>query len=146
MIKQLFLLIFLSLYSYAITPYSLENLKEVNIKILNKKNTISKQLEKEIKNKIEEEFKNIEIKTESNKYSNFLIKIKIDKFEKTTFVRTSIMIMEEINPLRDKSLETVAITYKKDDEFESDNLEIDIYESIIDYLLVDFIEQYKEEN
>jgi hypothetical protein len=62
------------------------------------------------------------------------------------FVQTSIMIVEDIKPVRDESLLTIAITYKKDDSFIAENLEVDIYESIVDYLLEDFIEQYKAEN
>ena len=40
----------------------------------------------------------------------------------------------------------MAITYQKSDDFEAEDLEKDIYESIVEYLLVDFIDQYKEEN
>ena len=144
--KNLALLFFFVINSFAITPYSLENLKEVNLKVLNKKETISKELEKKIDNKIIEEFKKLGIKTTTDNYSNFLVKIKIDKIKDVNFVRTSIIVSEDVIPLRDKNLEMLAITYKKEDSFESEDLEIDIYESIVDYLLDDFIEQYKDEN
>lgn len=144
--KNVVLLCLFTIYSYAITPFSLENIKELNVKVLNKKETISKILEEKIEKKIKEEFQKLGIKTDTNNYSNFLIKIKINKFDKITFVRTSISIVEDITPLRDKDIETIAITYKKDDSFEAENLELDIYESIIEYLLEEFIEQYKEEN
>ena len=144
--KKLILLFLLTVYSYALTPYSLENIKEVNLKFLNKKETISKELEEKITKKVKEKLETLGIKTTSNNYSNFLIKVKIDKFGKIDFVRTSIMIVEDVNPLRDNSIETIAITYKKDDDFEAEKLDADIYESIVDYLLVDFIEQYKAEN
>ncbi|PLY08455.1 MAG: hypothetical protein C0625_02370 [Arcobacter sp.] len=144
--KKLFLLIFIISYSFAITPYSLENLKEVNLKVLNKRETISKELEKRIENKIKEEFQKLEIKTESKNFSNLLVKIKIDKIKDINFVRTSLIITEDVIPLRDKNLEAIAITYKVEDSFEAEELEKDIYESIIDYLLEEFIEQYKEEN
>ena len=110
--KTLALLFFFVISSFAITPYSLENVKEVNLKILNKKETISKELEEKIENKIKEEFKKLGIKTTTENYSNFLVKIKIDKIQNIDFVRTSIFITEDIIPLRDKSLETIAITYK----------------------------------
>lgn len=144
--KKLVLFLSLCIYSFAITPYSLENIKEVNLKFLNKKETISKALEEKITKKLKEELEKLGIKTETDKYSNFLIKVKINKFDKTQFVQTSIFIVEDITPARDKNIETIAITYKKDDSFEAEELEADIYESIIDYLLEDFKEQYKSEN
>ncbi len=144
--KKLLLLIFAFTYSFSISPYSLENLKEMNIKVLNKKKTISKELEKIIEDKIKEEFTKLGIKTKSKKFSNFKVKINIDKIKDIDFVRTAIIVSEDVIPLRDKDLEMLAVTYQKDDYFEAENLEDDIYESIIDYLLIDFIEQYKEEN
>ena len=144
--KKLLLLIFVFTYSFSISPYSLENLKEINIKVLNKKKTISKELEKKIEDKIKEEFTKLGIKTKSKKFTNFKIKINIDKIKDVDFVRTSIIVSEDVIPLRDKDLVIIAITYQKNDYFEAEKIEDDIYESIIDYLLVDFIEQYKEEN
>ena len=144
--KKLFLLVLMFSYSFSISPYSLENLKEVNIEVLNKKEIIPKELEKKIVDKIKIEFEKLGIKTKSKKFSNFKIKIKIDKIKNIDFVRTSIMVSEDVIPLRDKDAEILAITYQKEDYFEAEELEADIYESIVDYLLVDFIDQYKEEN
>lgn len=144
--KKLILFLLLTLYSFAVTPYSLENLKEVNLKVLNKKNEISEKLEKRLKEDIKVKLEKAGIKTKTEKYSNFLVKIKINKIKDVTFVRTSIMISEDVISLRDKDVEALAITYKKDDSFEAEDLEKDIYESIVDYLLEDFLEQYKDEN
>ena len=144
--KKLLLLVLFFSYSFSITPFSLENLKEFNVKVLNKKETISKELEKKIVDKITIEFQKLGIKTQTKSFSNFKIRIKIDKIKDINFVRTAISVSEDVIPLRDKNLEMLAITYKKEDSFESEDLELDIYESIVDYLLDDFIEQYKEEN
>ncbi|WP_320033410.1 hypothetical protein [Halarcobacter sp.] len=144
--SKLILFFIFAVYSFAITPYSLENLKELNIKILNKKENISKKLEEKLENNIKTKLENLGIKTNTDKYINFLVKIKIDKIKDINFVQTSIMISEDVLSLRDKSLEILAITYKKDDSFEAEDLENDIYESIVDYLLEDFIDQYKAEN
>ncbi|QDF28443.1 hypothetical protein [Halarcobacter anaerophilus] len=144
--KKLILFLLFTLYSFAVTPYSLENLKEVNLKVLNKKNEISEKLEKRLNEDIKVKLEKAGIKTKTEKYSNFLVKIKINKIKDINFVRTSIMISEDVIPLRDKDVEALAITYKKDDSFEAENLEKDIYESIVDYLLEDFLEQYKDEN
>jgi len=60
----------------------------------------------------------------------------------------SMFIVEDTVSARDKTTETMSITYYKDDFFDSNSKEIqtDIYESIIHYLLSDFLEQFKEEN
>lgn len=144
--KKLLLILLSSVYLFAITPYSLENFKEVNIKVLNKKKTISKELEEKIENKIKKEFKKLGIESKTENYSNFLVKIKVNKIKDINFVNTSIFISEDVKPLRDQELVMMAITYRKSDSFEAENLEDDIYESVIEYLLEDFIEQYKEEN
>jgi len=144
--KKLILLFFTFVYSFALTPYSLENVKEVNLKFLNKKENISKKLEEKITKKVKEELEKLGIQTKTEKYSNFIIKAKVLKIANKQLVQTSIMIVEDIKPVRDEALLTIGITYKKDDSFIAEDLELDIYESIVDYLLEDFIEQYKAEN
>lgn len=144
--RKLIVFIFLFTYSFAITPFSLEGLKEVNLKILNKKKNISEKLEYEMKSKIKDELKKLGIKSETKNFSNFLVKIQIDKIGDIDFVRTSIILSEDVKLFRETNFEAIAITYRKDDSFEAENLEKDIYESVVDYLLADFIEQYKEEN
>jgi len=144
--KSLIFLFFSSIYLFGITPFSLENIKEVNVNILNKKEVISKDLELKLERKIIEELQELGIKTQTENYINFIVKISIDNIKDVKFVRTSIMISEDVAPLRDKELLMIAITYKKSDSFEAEDLEVDIYESIIDYLFEDFKDQYKDEN
>ncbi len=144
--KKLILLLLSSIYLFAVTPFSLENVKELNVKVLNKKEIISKELETRIEKKIEEELKKLGIKTQTEDYINFTITINIDKIKDIDFVRTAISISEDVTALRDKELVKMAITYKKGDSFKAENIEEDIYESIVEYLFEDFEEQYKEEN
>lgn len=144
--KKLLLLCLMVVYSFALTPFSLENIKEVNLKFLNKKEKIPKDIETKVTNAVKSRLESLGIKTTSSIYSNFLIKVDIYKVDKKDFVTCSIFIVEEVIPKRDKSLETIAIVYKKDDSFVAEDLATDIYESVVLYLLDDFIEQYKSEN
>ena len=144
--KKLIFLVFTFVYSYGITPFSLEGIKELNVKFLNKNEKIPKVLEEKIVKEVEEKLKKLGIKTNSDKYLYLKISLKIDEFGKTKFVRTSMTIQEDVKLLRNTSFESMAITYQKSDEFEAEDLQNDIYESIVKYLLVDFIEQYKSEN
>lgn len=144
--KKLILLLLCMLYSYAITPFSLKGIKELNVKFLNKNETISEELATKIENKVIEKLEAAGIKTKTDKYSHFKMGVKVQKIGDVDFVKTFIVIQEDVKLLRNPSFESMAITYQKDDEFEAEELEKDIYESIVEYLLADFLEQYKEEN
>ncbi len=144
--KKLILLFFFAVYSYAITPYSLENLKELNIKFINKKDVIPKVLEEKITKEVKDKLESLGIKTTSDKYAYLKMTVKITNFDKIKFVRTSLVLQEDVKLHRDETFEAMAVTYQKNDEFELEDLEVDIYESFIKYLLDDFIEQYKSEN
>lgn len=144
--KKLIFLLFIFAYSHGITPFSLEGIKELNVKFLNKNEKIPKALEKKIVKEVEEKLQKLGIKTNSDKYSYLKISLKIDEFDKTKFVRVTMTIQEDVKLLRENIFESMAITYQKNDEFEAEDLQKDVYESVIKYLLVDFIEQYKQEN
>ena len=144
--KKLILLFFFAVYSYAITPYSLENIKELNIKFINKKDVIPKVLEEKITKEVKDKLESLGIKTTSDKYAYLKMTVKITNFDKIKFVRTSLVLQEDVKLQRDENFEAMAVTYQKNDEFELEDLEVDIYESFIKYLLDDFIEQYKSEN
>lgn len=147
--RYLIITLFLSVSLFAITPFSLEGFKEANVKVLSKKN---KLIKKEFKAKLLKELKSnlikTGIKTSSENYSNFLLKIETIKLGENIIVNMSIFIVEDVYPARDRSMESMGITYKKSDFFETtlEDFETDVYESAFDYLLFDFIEQYKEEN
>lgn len=144
--KKLTLFILSIYYCYAITPFSLEGLKELNVKFLNKNEIISKTLEEKIENDVKVKLKAAGINIQTSKYAYFKMGVKIDDFEKTKFVRTFIVVQEDVTLLRKSPFESMAITYQMNDDFEAENLEKDIYESIVEYLLTNFLEQYKEEN
>lgn len=136
------------LNAYAITPFSLEGFKETNVKVLSKNSIIKKPFKQKLLKELKSQLKNIGIKTSSKYFSNLLIKIETVKLKENIVVNISLLIVEDVIPARDKNLTNMAITYKNNDMFESskEELETDIYESAIEYLLFDFIEQYKEEN
>lgn len=144
--KLLLSIFFLVTSSYAITPFSLEGVKEVNIHILSRDKTISKETIKTIKDETIELLQDAGIKTETDSFSNFLIRIKVEKIENKFLVMVSVMLNELVSPLRDKDLSNIAITYQKSDVFVPDELNEEVYESVIEYLIPSFLEQYEEEN
>lgn len=146
--KYLIGTVFLATCLFAISPFSLEGIKEVNVVVLNKGKIFTEKEEAALTLKIKERLLKAGIKPQSEHYSNFLVKFQAEKFKNGYAVITAISIVEDVIPYRDKSLESIGITYQKSDFFDTTekDLKADIYESILDYLLADFLEQYHEEN
>jgi len=128
-----------------VTPFSLENVKSVNIVIADKRKVLQKQTILKIEKSVESKLQELGIKTQTDDFINFIIKIDTIKLEEQFAVYVSLFIVESVNPLRDKELENVAITYKQDDFFIADLLDEEVYESAVEFLLYSFEEQYLEE-
>ena len=145
--KKFILILLLSSFSFAltVTPYSLEGLKEVKVRISDKSRLLTRDVKQKIKQDIIKKLQDIGIKTTTELYSKFIIKIKSIKIADTYVLNISLFIVEDVLLVADKENIKMAITYKKDDFFDSENLKVDILESI-DYLVSDFLEQYKDEN
>lgn len=150
--KKLLITALLSIQAFALTPFSLEEIKELNIKIFTKshmKKTLPQTLKEKIYKDVVKKLKNTGIKITSKNQITLIIKIQGIKFSKDRYaIYNSISIVEDILSTRArKGVENMGITYYKEDFFESEeDLATNIYESVVDYLLDDFIEQYKEEN
>lgn len=148
--KKLLIVLALAVNSFALTPYSLEGLKEVNVRVSAKNKAVSKELKSKLQNEIVKKLQKAGLKTKTEKYSKFIMKIIPLKVKEGFVVSVSLYIVEDIIPSRDKTLENISmgITYIKNDLFQTNEkeLEQDIYESAIDYLLFEFLEQYKDEN
>lgn len=136
----------LSTLLYAVTPFSLQNLKSVNIVIADKGKVLQKQTVPKIKKSVEKKLQELGIKTKTDNFINFIIKIDAKKIDKKFAVYVSLFMVESVNPLRDKKLQNVAITYKQDDFFIADELDEEVYESAVEFLLYSFEEQFLEEN
>jgi hypothetical protein len=136
----------LSTFLYAVTPFSLQNVKSVNIVIADKGKVLHKDTVPKIKKDVEAKLQELGIKTQTDDFINFIIKVDVIKLEKKYAVKVSLFIIESVNPLRDKELQNVAITYNQDDFFIADELDEEVYESAVEFLLYSFEEQYIEEN
>ncbi|MEA3354723.1 MAG: hypothetical protein U9Q33_13005 [Campylobacterota bacterium] len=146
---RFFILVILLLSSsYALSPFSLEGFKEANVKLFDKNKVLTKQMKKKIKTDLFTQLKSSGIKTKSDNFSNLIVKIEAVKLDENYVVNINFFIVEDVIPSRDKELESLGITYKKGDFFvaESSDLQQEIYDSVIDFILFDFLEQHKEEN
>jgi hypothetical protein len=145
---KLFIPLLFAANLFALSPFSLEEIKSVNFKMIDKSKLISKQHLDARKSQVEMEMKNLNIQTKSEHFSNLIIKIQAEKLDHRYVLHISMFIVEESSPIRNKEQENMSITYYRDDFFSTNEKDIngDLKESIIDYLLNSFIEQYKEEN
>ena len=132
----------------ALSPFSLEGIHDVNLKVIDKSKLTTKENLEKIKYDLQYNLEKLDIKTKSENFSNLIVKIQGVKIKDSYVMHISMFIVEDSIPSRNKDLESMSITYYKDDFFDSDSkeIQIDIYESIINYLLSDFTEQYEEEN
>lgn len=144
--KTLLVLFIFALPAFAISPFSLEGFKEGNFKLFDKSKMLSEQMKKKISQEFEKQLSSVGIQTTSENFSNFLVKIEASKINDTYVVNLALFIVENIHPTRNNELESLGITYRKDDFFETNDFEKEVYDSLVNYLLFDFIEQYKEEN
>lgn len=144
--KKIFIILLCSaLSSFAITPFSLENLKSVNFKILDKKKILKSEVKEALKSQIQEKLLAAHLQTKSDNFANFLISFKIYKLENKELCTVSLLLIEDVSIQRASKTKAIAITYKKEDSFEVENFQEDLSESI-EYLIDDFLAQYEEEN
>jgi len=144
--KKLFIILLCSaLSSFAITPFSLENLKSVNFKILDKSKILKSEVKKALKEQIKEKLLAAHIQPKSDNFANFLIRFKLYQIGEKKLCTVSLLLIEDVSIQRAAITRAIAITYQKDDSFEVENFEEDLSESI-EYLIDDFLAQYEEEN
>ncbi|MDD2385020.1 MAG: hypothetical protein PHN18_12575 [Sulfurospirillaceae bacterium] len=144
--------VFIALFSFilnaqaaVLTPFSLEGIEAVNVTVLGKDKLFEGAFKQTLKDEVEKKLHALNIKTTSKSFSNFLIKVKTVTIEKSTLYYVTLSLVESVRISRDKTIEAIAITYTKEDSFESTNPEEDVKESIL-YLVEEFAEQYKDEN
>ena len=74
------------------------------------------------------------------------MKITSTKIGKTTVAYINLGIGEEAEIDRSHKVKSFALTYSFDDMIESENIEADVYDSVMNFLIDEFLEQYHEDN
>ena len=144
--KRLVLAIFiLSTQLFALTPFSLENLKALNVSVLHKGTLVNETKQATIKHDIEQRLHTLGIQTQTQTFANLLIKIQTVSVGKETVAHISFLIAEEAILSRSIPTEGMAIGFQIDDLVHIQDPLIDL-EDTINYLFDEFLEQYKLEN
>lgn len=130
---------------FAESPFSLESLSSVNITVLNKHKHLNDAYVKDLEKEIASKLSAAGIGISTKHFSNFLIKIQETKVQNSSLMHVTLSLVENAHLKRSTEIDTIAITYSRDDFFETKSAEVDVKESIL-FLVDEFIDQYKEEN
>ncbi len=138
-------LIFISFYSlvFGALPFTVENVDNLRILIINNSDLVSKEQIKNIKIDIEKKLQQKEINLKRVDPSTLAIKIDTIEINKINIANIQFIISEEVITKRLDDINTFAFTYYSNDFFEIEE-EIDIEESI-EMLVDQFLELYEED-
>ncbi|MGB5964426.1 MAG: hypothetical protein WBF77_11840 [Sulfurimonadaceae bacterium] len=142
----IFFLLFLQLTLFATTPYNLEGIKALNVLVIDQSGTISPQLEEKLATELKSKLENNGIKSKKDGVGAMFVKITSTKIGKRSVVYIHLGIGEEAQVIRSHKVKSFALTYSFDDMIESENVEADVYDSVMNFLIEEFLEQYHEDN
>jgi len=132
---------------FATTPYNLESIKALNILILDQNDILSTAAEKQLKNALKKKLANDGIKGEKDGVGAMFVKINATVKGNITIAFITLGVGEEAIIKRGcKEISSFVLTYSYDDMIESLNPETDVYDSVINFLVDEFLEQYHEDN
>ncbi|MEE8589046.1 MAG: hypothetical protein V3S80_06860 [Sulfurimonadaceae bacterium] len=139
-------LLFSQLTLFATTPYNLEGIKALNVLVIDQSATISPELEKKISDGLKDKLEKNGIASKKDGVGALFVKITSTKIGKTTVAYINLGIGEEAEIDRSHKVKSFALTYSFDDMIESENIEADVYDSVMNFLIDEFLEQYHEDN
>ena len=131
----------------AATPYNLESMKALNILILDQNDILSTAAEKQLKIALQKKLAKHGIKGEKDGVGAMFVKINATVKGNITIAFITLGVGEESIVKRGgKEVPTFALTYSYEDMIESLNPETDVYDSVINFLIDEFLEQFEEDN
>lgn len=139
-------LLFSQLTLFATTPYNLEGIKALNVLVIDQSATISPELEKKISDGLKDKLEKNGIASKKDGVGALFVKITSTKIGKTTVAYINLGIGEEAEIDRSHKVKSFALTYSFDDMIKSENIEADVYDSVMNFLIDEFLEQYHEDN
>jgi|LGVF01.1.fsa_nt_gb hypothetical protein len=130
----------------ASTPYNLEGIRALRVLIIDTQNTISPESNAKIVDAVKKKLKNNGIKSEKEGVGALYVKLTSAKVGETTVVHINFSVGEETEVLRSYRVPSFALTYSFDDMIDSKNVEADVYDSIVNFLTEEFLDQFHEDN
>ena len=142
--KKLLLLLTLTLSLSASLPYTLENLKDLRIYVINKSDFIDKTHEADLVLAVTKKLIKAGFSIDTVDSPTFLLSIESTKIGTTYVINTSIAVGEEVITKRSEAVQTLAFTYHANDFMESKEPLADTVESV-HFLLDNFLEAHSDD-
>ena len=139
-------LLFSHLTLFATTPYNLEGISELRVLIIDVQKTLSPELNTKIIKALKKKLEENGIKSEKEGVGALYIKLTSAKVAETTVVHINFTVGEEAEVLRLSKVPSFVLTYSLDDIIDSKNVEAEVYDSIVNFLMSEFLEQFHEDN
>ena len=140
------LLFALHLTLFAAAPYNLEGIESLNVLVMDSSKTITPELKQKIEKELKAKLEKSGIKSKKEGVGALFVKIDALKSAKSTFVSIAFGVGEDARIERDGTVESFVLSYSNDDFFESEDVNTDVYDSIVNYLMEEFLEQLREDN
>ncbi|MDA7817274.1 hypothetical protein N9A28_03695 [Sulfurimonas sp.] len=143
--RKLLLLIFTCSLVFSSSIYTLDNVKNLNIYFDNKSGFLDNKNKEDINKLITKELTSAGFIFGKTDAIIFFVKVKAKELDETYFINVELGLAEEVITKREGSVETFAHTYIGSELIESEEPYTDTVE-LIEYLLHEFIESYKDDN
>ena len=130
------------------TPYTLGGLEKIGLKVksMSESPKLTQEMVEPIQKIVEKRLNDAGIVTKGFNPITLVFKVDLQTYGKTDLLFIEIILNEEVITHRKGAVPTYARTYYMQDVIETESPIADAKESILDFLLLEFIEQYKEEN
>lgn len=144
--KKIFLLLIVlySLASSAQIPYTLDNLKKLNLFYADRSGLFSKKEQQEIKASIKNKLIKNGFVQDAVDPNTLVIKIQTIDIDDTIIANITLLVGEEVITKRKENIETLALTFHLNNFIELDEPTKDIKETV-NSMLGEFIKLYKED-
>ncbi len=139
-------LLFSQLTLFATTPYTLEGISALNVLVIDQSNTVSVATREKILSGLKEKLEKNGIKSSKDGIGALFVKITSTKVANTTVAYINLGIGEDAEIDRSPKVKSFVLSYSFDDMIESNNIDADVYDSVMNFLINEFLEQYHEDN
>lgn len=146
LVFTLFILLFSQLALFAVTPFTLEGIKALNVLVIDNSKTISEETRVKILQGLQQKLEKNGIKSSKDGVGALFVKITSTKIGNTTVAYINMGIGEDAEINRSPKVKSFVLSYSFDDMIESENIDADVYDSVMNFLINEFLEQYHDDN
>ena len=143
--KKIFL-IWLSLlsFSFASTPFTLNEIHELHVVLDNSSKMVDKKTEIILEKMMKDKLKSLGVKTDTYSGESLVLMIGQNEFGDMKFLNTKLLLISQVK--RPKATEsTLGVIYMMDDLFDTTEPNVDMIDSL-EYMLSEFGDQFIEDS